>query len=158
MALNDIIKNIDYMKIKAPSGLTYAQELVNAANLLRECIQEQIKPHRKHPNESMQNILSVSSLADVKVDGTRLTVTMKMQNSIRPSLYKKWNKTDANVFWLLNDGYKVKKDVWFKNIRNFGYRAAERFVENGIKDFNEKNKLGIKVEVVRPLYYYGRDF
>lgn len=150
MSVQNILKNIDYMKIKAPSGLTYAQELVNGANLLRDCIQSRIN------RGSMQNSISTADLADIKVIGNQLTVTLKIQNSIRPSIFKKWNQSDANVFWLLNDGYKVKKDVWFKNIPNFGYRIAEHFVEEGIKDFNLRNKLGISIEVIRPLFYYGQ--
>lgn len=145
----NLISKIDIMKIKAPSGLTYAQELVKAANLLSECIQNRIN------RGSMQNSISTADIADIKISGNRMTVTLKIENSIRPSIYKKWNQSNANVFWLLNDGYKVKKDVWFKNIPNFGYRVAEHFVENGIKDFNSKNNLGVQIEVVRPLFYYG---
>ena len=126
------ISKIDLLKVKAPSGLTYAQELVNAANAI-----------------------STADIAEIVVTGNRLTASLKIQNSLRPSLFKKWNQSDANVFWLLNDGYAVKKDVWFKNIPNFGYRAAAHFVEQGIRDFNGKNKLGIQLEVKRPLFYYG---
>ncbi|MBQ3543559.1 MAG: hypothetical protein IJA34_01005 [Lachnospiraceae bacterium] len=145
----NFISKIDIMKIKAPSGLTYAQELVNAANLLSECIQNRIN------RGSMQNSISTADIADIKIVGNKMTVTLTIENSIRPSLFNKWNKSNANVFWLLNDGYKVKKDVWFKNIPNFGYRVAEHFVEEGIKDFNSKNSLGIEIEVIRPLHYYG---
>lgn len=137
------------MKIKAPSGLTYAQELVNAANQLSECIQNRIS------QGSLQNSISTADIADIQVSGNSLSVTLKIQNAIRPSIFQKWNGSSANVFWLLNDGFKVKKNVWFKNINNFGYRAAARFVEQGINDFNSQNKLGVKIEVQRPLMYYG---
>ena len=149
MALSDVIKNLDITKIKAPSGLTYSQELVNAANQLRDCIQSRIN------RGSMGNCLSTADIADIQVDGMKLSVTLKVQNALRPSLFKAWNQSDANVFWLLNDGYSVKKDVWFKNIPNFGYRIAESFVEQGIGDFNMRNHLGIKITVTRPLLYYG---
>lgn len=149
MAINDIIKNLDLMRIKAPSGLTYAQELMNAANLLSECIQNRIN------RGSLSNSISTADIADIQISGNRLTVTLKIQNAIRPSIFQKWNGSSANVFWLLNDGYKVKKNVWFKNIKNFGYRSAERFVEQGINDFNSQNKLGVSIEVQRPLMYYG---
>lgn len=150
MAVKNVLSGIDLMKLKSPSGLTYAQELVNAANLLSNCIQSRIN------RGSMRNSISTVDIADIKVEGNKLSVTLKIQNSIRPSIFKKWNKSDANVFWLLNDGYKVKKDVWFKNIPNFGYRIAEHFVEKGIEDFNLKNKLNIHIEVIRPLFYYGQ--
>lgn len=158
MAIDDIVKNIDYMKVKAPSGLTYAQELVNAANLLRECIQERIK------QDTMQNSLTTADIADVKVEGNRLTVTLTVQNAIRPSIFKKWNKKDANVFWLLNDGFTVKKDYYFDwagySKIKFVFRKAHKWVENGIEEFNRINTLGIKVDVkrdvIRPLFYYGQ--
>lgn len=149
MALDDILANLDPLKLKAPSGLTYAEELIKAANHLSSCIQSRIN------RGSMGNSLSVSSIADIAVEGNRLTVTLKIENSSRPSIFKQWNKKDANVFWLLNDGYTVKKDVWFKKIPNFGYRAAEHFVEKGIEDFNSSNSLGIQITVIRPLLYYG---
>jgi len=144
-----VVNSLDILSIKAPSGLTYAQELIKAADLLSVYIENEI--HRG----SMNNSISTADLADIRVDDNKLFVTLKIQNSIRPSIFKKWNKADANVFWLLNDGFKVKKDVWFKNIPNFGYRAAEHFVEKGIKRFNASNNLGIEIEVIRPLLYYG---
>lgn len=150
MAINNLIKNLDLMKIKAPSGLTYAQELVNAANLLSECIQDRIN------RGSLSNSISTADIADIQISGNKLTVTLKIQNTIRPSIFQKWNSSSANVFWLLNDGYKVKRNVWFKNIKNFGYRAAEHFVEQGINDFNSQNRLGVTIEVIRPLLYYGQ--
>lgn len=75
MSLDKIIKNLDITKVKAPSGLTLSQELVNAANLLRDCIQEQIN------RETMGNCISTSDLADIQVDGNTLTITLKIQNS-----------------------------------------------------------------------------
>lgn len=154
MPLDKILKNLDITKIKAPSGLTYGQELVDAANLLSNCIQSKIH------QQTMQNSISTVDLADIKVEGNRMSVTLKIQNSIRPSIFKSWNKSSANVFWLINDGYRVKKNVWFKNIPNFGYREAANWVAEGIKEFNSKNKLGLKLSesnnVIRPLHYYGQ--
>ena len=135
MSLAKILNNLDITKVKAPSGLTYGQELVEAANLLSNCIQSKI--HQR----TMQHSISTADLADIKVEGNRMSITLKIQNSIRPSIFKKWNKSDANVFWLLNDGYVVKKNVWFKNIPNFGYRQASNWISDGIRDFNSKTNL-----------------
>lgn len=149
MSLDKIIAGLDISKIKAPSGLTYQQELLNAANLLRNCIQSRINMG------SMSNCISTADIADIEIDGLSLSVKLKIQNSIRPSIFNKWNQKNANVFWLLNDGFTVKKDVWFKNIPNFGYRIGEHFVEEGITEFNSRNSLGIRITVIRPLLYYG---
>ena len=151
MSLDKVIRNLDISKIKAPSGLTYEQELVAAANDLRECIQRRIR------RGSMGNVLSTPDIADIEVEGMSLKIRLKVQESHRPSIFKKWNQSDANVFWLLNDGYTVKKDVWFRDIPNFGYRIAERFVEEGVREFNTRNRLGIKIDIERPRRYYGRD-
>lgn len=151
MSLDKVIKRLDIAKIKTSYGITFGQLLVNEANELRDCIQSRIN------RGTMTDVLSTADIADIEVDGMTLKVRLKVQNSHRPSIFKQWNQSDANVFWLLNDGYTVKKDVWFKNIPNFGYRIAERFVEEGIRDFNSRNKLGIKIDVIRPLLYYGRN-
>ena len=118
------------------------QELVNAANQLSECIQNRIS------QGSLQNSISTADIADIQVSGNSLSVTLKIQNAIRPSIFQKWNSSSANVFWLLNDGYKVKKNVWFKNINNFGYRAAARFVEQGINP-TRQGEHSIRVVVDR---------
>lgn len=149
MSLESIIHNLDLKNVKTTAGTTFGQEMVSAANLLRNCIQSRIN------RGTMGNVLTTADIADVQVDDMTLTVKMKVQNSIRPSIFKPYNGLDANVFWLLNDGFVVKKNVWFKNIPNFGYRVAEQFVEGGVTDFNSQNKLGIKITVTRPLMYYG---
>ena len=53
----------------------------------------------------------------------------------------------VNTAYLLNYGYAVKRDVWFKNYENFGFRKGGHFVEDGIADFNIMNKLGIRIAV-----------
>ncbi len=152
MALESIIKNLDIRNIKSPSGLTYMAELANAANTLRNCIQSRIN------HETMGNCISAADIADVKVNGLSLSVTLKVQGSIRPSIFKQWNGKDANVFWLLNDGFIVKNTrafARFAHPERWIVRIAEHFVEEGIAAFNSSNHLGISVEVKRPLFYYG---
>lgn len=60
----------------------------------------------------------------------------------------------ANAFWLINDGWKVKKAVPFKGIYRFGYYEGAHFVEDAIAEFQKTNPYGIKIEVIRPLLYY----
>lgn len=151
MAITDIVRNIDYRKVRTSSGTTYAQELVNDANLLARCIQSRIH------QETMQDVITTADLADVITKDNHIEVTLKIQSSIRPSIFYKWNKTNANVFWLLNDGYVVKKPVWFRRIRNFGYRVGADFVRKGIEDYKKSCKLGLEPKVIRPLFYYGQD-
>jgi len=147
-----IIKSLDVTKIKSSSGLTFAQELANAANLLRDCIQERIN------RDSLGNCISTSDLADIRVDGNRLSVILKVQNYKRPSIFNESNHKFANVFWLLNDGFIVKKDWYFNGFAHKGrwvYRKAEHFVEFGIAEFQRKTKLPVKVQLIKsPDLYY----
>ena len=53
------------------------------------------------------------------------------------------NGDNVNTALLLNDGYKVKKPVWFKDIENFGYREGAKFIEKAISEFNKVNSMGI---------------
>lgn len=154
MSLDKIIKNLDVSKVKAPSGLTFGEELVNAANLLRDCIQSRIN------RETMNDVIKTADIADIHVDEDSLTITLKIQNFKRPSIFNEWNHKYANVFWLLNDGFTVKKDWVFNGFAHkerWIYRKAEHFVEEGIKDFNGKVGLPVKVKLIkRPdLYYWG---
>lgn len=97
MSLDKIVAGLDLTKIKAPSGLTYAQELVRAANLLRDCIQSRIN------RGSMGSCLSTADIADIKVDGMRLSCTLKVQNAIRPckkNLFNRWRSISKRLLML----------------------------------------------------------
>ena len=124
MSLESIIHNLDLKNVKTTAGTTFGQEMVSAANLLRNCIQSRIN------RGTMGNVLTTADIADVQVDDMTLTVKMKVQNSIRPSIFKPYNGLDANVFWLLNDGFEVKKK-WafsgFKHPERWTIRIAEHF-------------------------------
>lgn len=164
MAIKNILSKIDILRVKSPRGLSYAQELVNAANLLRDCIQYYIN------HETVGGMLSTADIADVKVDGKKLSVALTVQDEIYPSY---WGKKRANVFWLLNDGFTVKRKEFFhppfqshwisrKGAKNWIHAKSHpepyvemHFVEKGIRDFNRQNELGVHIEVKRPLLYYG---
>ena len=79
MSLDKIVAGLDLTKIKAPSGLTYAQELVRAANLLRDCIQSRIN------RGSMGSCLSTADIADIKVDGSASWVLRLKEHATIPS-------------------------------------------------------------------------
>ena len=168
MAIKGLLSKIDLLKVKSSNGITYSQELLNAADLLRECIQRRIN------RETIGNMISSADFADIQVDGTKLSVTLKVENAIYPSVFYKWNHKRANVFWLLNDGFTVKntdafqkfhwKSHWLSRDGAEHWQHAKshpepyvamHFVEKGIQDFNAKNKLGVEIKVNRPLLYYG---
>ena len=74
-----------------------------------------------------------------------LKMMLKHDTAVNLATYR--NGEIVNTAYLLNYGYAVKKDVWFKNYENFGFRKGGHFVEEGIADFNTMNKLGIRIAI-----------
>lgn len=152
MSLDKVVKDINMSKVKAPSGLSFGQELVNAANLLRDCIQNQIDI------KTIGDCISASDLADVIVDPESLMIVIKIMPDLRPSVFNAVNGKVANIFWLLNDGFTVQKDWYFDGFpkkERWIYHVAKLFVEKGVCEFNHKKHLPIKVKLIeRPDIYY----
>lgn len=152
MTIEEIVNNLDITKIKAPSGLTFAQELANAANVLKDCIENRIG------YASMEGSVSAANLADVTVSGNSMTVTLKIPGAERPSVFNEFNHKYADVFWLINDGFTVKKDWYFDGFphkERWISREARRYVEEGIADFKSKTTLPVKIDdVKKPAQYY----
>lgn len=155
MSLDRIIKSLDVSKVNAPSGLTFGQELVNAANLLRDCIQKRIDV------KTMSKCISVADIADITIEPDSLLISIKINPDLRPSIFNGTNGKVANIFWLLNDGFVVQKDWYFDGFpkkEKWVKHAAKSFVEKGISDFESKMKLPIKIKVIeRPDLYYWEE-
>jgi hypothetical protein len=56
---------------------------------------------------------------------------------------------DGNRFDLIQGGWQVQKDVWFKNFKNFGYRFPEDILGQAIdkfrKEYDKKHLVSIYV-------------
>ena len=132
MSIASQLAKMDFNKLKMGNGKTLSKILYEEAQRLRDCIQKRIDDYRE-------------SYAP------KIFINLFFENDkvIRESGFGIWkNESQAdevNVAYLLNYGYEVKKDVWFKNIENFGYREGYNFVENGIDDFLQTTKLSIIV-------------
>lgn len=53
---------------------------------------------------------------------------------------------EYNLALLIDEGYTVEKNVWFKDIPYFGYRGASNFIQNALDEFNATNSLGIYID------------
>lgn len=152
MSLQSIIQNLDVSKIKLSTGRTTSQELVNAANLLKDCIQRRIDI------ATIGDVISATDLVDIHVDGLSLSVELKMGSETRASIFNETNGKFANIFWLLNDGFVVKKDWYFDYFPKkdkWVVHKARQFVERGIEDFNSMKSVPVKVkEIIKPEKYY----
>ena len=162
---------MDITKVKMANGKTLGQNLQDEAERLRKCIQNRLEEYLDGYNPivyertgGLRDSLQVDDFLNIRVVGNSLEIDLFFDDGaihpsgdgIRTTVGTEWqgNGEEVNTAFLLNYGYEVKKDVWFKNIKNFGYRRGGDFVKKGIEDFNKSNKLGIKVYVVEPYESY----
>ena len=163
MSIEKQLKSIDITKIKMSNGRTLADNLYAEAKRLRDCIQNRLDiylhthPYRYAGTTStyertggLQGSLTIDDILNIRVVGNTIELDIFFDEG---ATHKSgdgiigWNGNgeEVNVAYLLNYGYRVEKDVWFKNIPYFGFRPAAHFVEDGIDDFNATNTLGIKI-------------
>lgn len=162
MNLKSQLKNIDVTKLKFKNGKTYGQVMVEETNRLRNCIQARLdaymnsyQPKIYSRTGALQNSLKVDDILNLKVTGKTMSLDIYFDDSgyhRSGDGVQGWdgNGETVNTAYLLNYGYEVEKDVWFKDIPNFGYRSAGHFIENGIADFEASNPYGIKIKVHKP--------
>lgn len=157
MSIANQLKSIDITKLKMSNGRTLAENLYSEANRLRDCIQNRMDmymalytPEIYKRTGGLEGSLTVDDILSIRVVGNTLEIDIFFDDG---AIHKSgdgiqgWdgNSDEVNVAYLLNYGYRVEKDVWFKNIPYFGFRPAANFVEDGIDDFNTTNTLGIKI-------------
>lgn len=162
MNLKSQLKNIDVTKLKFKNGKTYGQVMVEETNRLRNCIQARLdaymnsyQPKIYSRTGALQNSLKVDDILNLKVIGKTMSLDIYFDDSgyhRSGDGIQGWdgNGETVNTAYLLNYGYEVEKDVWFKDIPNFGYRSAGHFIEDGIADFEASNLYGIKIKVHKP--------
>lgn len=165
MNLKSQLKNIDVNKLKFKNGKTYGQVMVEETNRLRDCIQARLdaymnsyQPKIYSRTGALQNSLKVDDILNLKVTGKTMSLDIYFDDSGYHQSgdgIQGWdgNGETINTAYLLNYGYEVKEDVWFKDIPYFGYRPAGHFIEDGIADFEMSNPYGIKIKVHKPNGY-----
>ena len=73
------------------------------------------------------------------------------ENIMHESILNEWypgeyeDQYQGDVYKLIRYGWRVRKDVWFKNIPDFGYFDGFDFVDLAVKEFNANNPYKIKV-------------
>lgn len=161
------LKTINPLDIKYKNtNLTYRQVLTKETNRFKRILQKHIDKYyssyspvvyeRGQHGGNLRNALSVDDMCKISANGTKIildiiNVISVNENAIHNSII---DGSEANAFWLINDGWKVKKDVWFKDIYRFGYYEGAHFVEDAVKEFETTSAYNIKVEIIRPLLYY----
>lgn len=165
MNLDKILKNIDVKKLKYKNtNFTYEEILKKEVRRFKDILQKYIDAYylsytppiygyqRGSSGGNLRNSLSVDDIVKISANGKELTCSVLInENAIHQSYF---GDHLSNAFWLINDGYSVKKDVWFKDIYRFGFYEGAHYVEDAVNEFNETDKYGITVKVERPLLWY----
>ena len=163
MAFNKLIRELNPKYIRYPgTNLTYEQVLKNELYRFKDILQGYIDDYydsykpavydRGNHGGNLRHSLTVDDICELSSKNKMITCRLLINESaIHNSII---NGEEANAFWLLNDGWRVRKNVWFKDIYRFGYYEGAHFVEKAVKEFEQTSKYGIKIEVIRPLKYY----
>ena len=101
------------------------------------------------------------SVKEVEPNFVRITLGQHEQLSIdidfdqesimHESILNEWypgeyeDQYQGDVYKLIRYGWRVRKNVWFKNIPDFGYFDGFDFVDMAVKEFNSNNPYKIKV-------------
>ena len=165
MSIASQLKGLNLANLKMSNGKTYAQNLKSESDRLRNCIQQKLDeyltanpPKIYERTGGLEKSLQVEDFADIKIIGNILSINLWFDENANHQSgdgIEGWdgNGETVNTAYLLNYGYSVKKDVWFRDIENFGFRKAANFVEDGIDEFNKSNILGIRIDVKKPSGY-----
>lgn len=167
MSINSQLRGLNIKKIKMTNGKTLERNLRDEAIRLRDCIQKRLdeyldeNPPKMYERELTGNLrksLQVEDFMDIRVTPTSLEIYVFFDdnaNHMSGDGIEGWSGTgeEVNTAYLLDHGYEVRRNVWFKDIENFGWREGGNFVQKGIDDFNRTNKLGIVVKKIYPNGY-----
>lgn len=169
--INDIIKSGSTGNVKIIKGKTLKQLLQDQAYYLQGLIQKYLRDYRiafkperyrRGMDWSLENSVKVSPVTHV--NGVPVIYVYFDENAVHRSGFGVWSVRDGrgkydddihdsrsyyavNTAVLINEGYRVEQDVWFKDLPDFGYRNGAHFVEKAIKEFNSTNSLRIRVDV-----------
>lgn len=162
MSIESQLKKMDITKMKLANGKTLSKTLYDEAQRLRDCIQKRIEEYRDEYSpvlyrrtDRFLEALQVEDIANIYVKGNSICIDLFFDNDkvMRKSGFGVWDSDstdEVNIAYLLNYGYEVKKDVWFKELHDFGYREGYHFVEDGISDFLQTTDLPIKITMKYP--------
>ena len=142
--------DIDFRSLKLNNGLTIEQTLKAEAERFVKILKEEImdwyasySPVIYNRSFGMVTSIGHDNGVSVSVDAQHFSIGISYSGSaFSPGL---WG-AGANKLLLMNSGYAVGKDVWFRSIPNFGYRSGGRFLESALSKFNVTNSFGITVE------------
>ncbi len=149
------LKNLDVSKLRMKNGNTIEKELKRHASILADCLMEELdevyssySPKVYQRSYDLYNSISIDDRVKISfgVNGTTLSMSVYFDEDV---IHEGITGENVNVAVLMNDGWQVKKDVWFKDIYHFGYYEGSHFIEKGIQRYKSKvsNPFDIRLNI-----------
>jgi hypothetical protein len=143
----------NYLNIKAKDIVE--QILRKEAHRLKDCLQVQLdsyyssySPVMYERTYGLQKSLVLDDLIDVDIiSDNQGSFSMTVSFNEGAKGMSLFSGEEVNKALLINYGWSVKKDVWFRDIYRFGYFEGDGFIEDGINDFLSSNPYNIKIEL-----------
>jgi len=137
-----------------PSLQTITDDIMRQeAVRLAKCIQFQIdayyasySPTVYSRTGELREVIQASPRVVVSPDGKSLVATVEVKSTAGHSIFPNGGGVDKVA--VIDKGWAVKKDVWFKNIEHFGFQAGYGFIDKGIADYLKSNPHNITVSRV----------
>lgn len=154
--MNDLkkqLRNLDVSKLRMSNGNTVQNELKKHARILANCILEELNkvysgysPKVYERTYDLHNSVEIDDTLKVEVGTKGTTLSMRVyfdDGAIHSSLYG----NNVNMAELLNNGWTIKKDVWFKDIYHFGYYEGSHYIEKAIQKYRSRVSNPFEIQV-----------
>ena len=155
-SIEEQLKKIIVSTVKMSDGLTLQQQLKREVDRLYSCIQKYIdqyydsyKPEVYERTYRFQGSMYAQDIVDIYIDGNKIKLSILFHDDLanHDSLF---SDEKAYVPLLMNDGWTAKKlENRIGRIERFTHFDGIHYIENGIRDFNATNKLGLHIDVER---------
>lgn len=147
------LKNLDVSKLKMANGNTVQNELKKHARILADCIMKELdkaylsySPSFYERTYNLYNSVEIDDVVKVEIRARGTTLSMRVYFDNR-AIHSGLFGDSANVAELINNGWTVKKNVWFKDIYHFGHFEGTHFVEKAIQRYKSKVSSPFEVRV-----------
>lgn len=147
------LKKLDISKLHMNNGNTVKNELRKHARILADCLMEELdkayssySPSVYQRTYDLYNSVSIDDVVKVEVGSKGSAISMRVyfdDGAIHSGLFG----DSANVAELINNGWTVKKDVWFKDIYHFGHYEGAHFIEKAISKYKSKVSNPFEIQV-----------
>jgi len=156
--LEQWLKSSGWIQAKTSSGLTMKDILIQEGEKLKSCLEKAISNYYDTMPSSgivprtydLQNSLLLDKLVHVDLSSGRLSIGINFDaDKIKAeSIIDGYDSSAYNTAVLINDGWQVEKNVWFKDIERFGfYHDGFDFIQEALNSFYADNPYNLKVHV-----------